>query len=94
MVASVEIATIEIEECAGACSSCASVGSCSVRTVCRCLQITEDTVIGAIRDSGAGTIRELKLVCGAGDGCMGCHNELKRYLEIYSSSSPSMCCAK
>lgn len=74
------------------------VGSCAARTICRCLKITEETIIEAIRLGGATSVRDLKLMTGAGDGCAACHKVLNRYLSVYSplapdysSSSPSMC---
>lgn len=82
------------EACAGSCVACPSVGSCAERLVCRCLRVTEETVIAAIRTRGATTVVELRTVTGAGDGCRCCHRELKQYLAVYapaSSSSPSMC---
>lgn len=82
-------------DCTGSCSACPSVGSCGDRIVCRCLKVTEDTLIHAIRVNGLRTIRELRTVTGAGDGCTCCHRQLKTYLEVYSpSSSPAMFSAK
>ena len=80
------------EDCTGSCSGCPSVGSCADRVVCRCLGVTEETVIAAIRTRGATTVSELRTVTGAGDGCRCCHQELKQYLTVYApASSPSMC---
>ena len=79
-------------DCHGACAACPAVGSCAERVVCRCLKVTEETVITAIRSRGAATVAELRTVTGAGDGCRCCHKELKAYLAVYSpASSPSMC---
>ncbi len=80
-------------DCHGACAACPAVGSCAERVVCRCLRVTEETVIAAIRTRGAVTVAELRTVTGAGDGCRCCHKELKAYLAVYSPSvsSPSMC---
>src|SRR4051794_26713496 len=94
LVESVETTTAET--CTGSCSSCPSVGSCGDRVVCRCLAVVEDDIISAIRHRGARTIRELKTITGAGDGCRCCHRELRHYITVYSpthspSSSPSMC---
>ena len=80
-------------DCTGTCAACPAVGSCADRLVCRCLGVTEETVIAAIRTDGARTVMELRTVTGAGDGCRCCHQELSAYLAVYSplSSSPSMC---
>lgn len=82
------------EDCAGSCAACPAVGSCADRVVCRCLKVTEESVIAAIRTRGATTVLELRTITGAGDGCRCCHKELTAYLAVYapaSSSSPSMC---
>jgi len=71
-------------DCTGTCRSCPSVGSCGERLVCRCLKVTEHEVVTAIRVHGLTTIRELKTITMAGDGCTCCHKELRTYLEIYS----------
>ncbi|WP_373653571.1 (2Fe-2S)-binding protein [Schlesneria sp. DSM 10557] len=99
MISSAESTTVtQNHACEGTCSSCGLVGSCAVRTVCRCLKVAEDTIIEAIRTGGATSVRDLKLMTGAGDGCAACHRHLKQYLAIYlppvadhSTSSPSMC---
>jgi bacterioferritin-associated ferredoxin len=60
------------------------VGSCADRVVCRCLKVTEETILTAIRLHGTVTVRELRTVTGAGDGCTCCHRELKQYLAVYA----------
>ena len=85
----------ESADCAGACKSCVTVGSCPDRVVCRCLRITEDTVIDAIVTLGLRTVKEVRQATEAGDGCNCCHRELAVYLTVYSpSSSPAICSAK
>jgi bacterioferritin-associated ferredoxin len=74
-----------IETCTGTCQTCPSVGSCADRVVCRCLNVVEDEIISAIRLHGARTVRELKQLTGAGDGCMCCRDELRHYLTVYAS---------
>ena len=87
-----ESSSTAAEDCTGSCSGCPSVGSCADRVVCRCLSVTEETVIAAIRTRGATTVLELRTVTGAGDGCRCCHRELEQYLTVYApASSPSMC---
>ena len=80
-------------DCTGTCSACPAVGSCPDRVVCRCLKVTEESVIVAIRTHGARTIRELRTLTGAGDGCNCCHQELRQYLTVYSSSSSPLICS-
>jgi bacterioferritin-associated ferredoxin len=76
-------------ECFGTCRTCPSVGSCGERLVCRCLKVTEHEIVTAIRIHGLKSVRELRTVTMAGDGCTCCHKELKTYLEIYSPSCSS-----
>jgi bacterioferritin-associated ferredoxin len=81
--------------CTGSCQGCSTVGSCPERVVCRCLNVTEAEVIAAITTRGVRTLKELRLITEAGDGCTCCHRELNAYLAIYSSSSsPAICSAK
>lgn len=82
-------------DCTGTCSACPAVGSCADRIVCRCLKVTEDAIIDAIRVHDLQTVRELRTATGAGDGCTCCHKELRVYLKVYASSaSPAMFSAK
>ena len=84
------------EDCSGSCRSCVTVGSCPDRLVCRCLKVTEETVINAIVTLGLRTVKEVRQATEAGTGCNCCHREIAAYLAVYSlsSSSPNMCSAK
>jgi bacterioferritin-associated ferredoxin len=82
-----------VSDCTGTCRSCPSVGSCGERLVCKCFKVTEHEVVTAIRIHGLTTIRELKNVTLAGDGCTCCHKELKQYLAIYSPSPSEPVCS-
>lgn len=83
-------------DCSGSCRSCATVGSCPDRLVCRCLRVTEEAVITAIVTLGLRTVHEVRQATEAGTGCNGCHREIAAYLTDYasSSSSPVICSAK
>ena len=83
----------ETEDCAGACRSCATVGSCPDRVVCKCLRVTEQTVITAIVTLGLRTVKAVREATDAGDGCTCCHKELAAYLAVYSSSSSPLICS-
>lgn len=61
--------------------------------MCRCLGVTEDAVIGAIVTLGLRTVKEVRAVTEAGDGCTCCHAELTQYLAVYAPSS-NMCSAR
>jgi len=85
----------ETADCAGACRSCATVGSCPERVICPCLGVTEGAVIGAIVTLGLRTVREVRTATEAGDGCTCCHKELAVYLSVYApAASSNMCSAK
>jgi bacterioferritin-associated ferredoxin len=85
----------QLGPCGGECRTCPSVGSCPDRVVCRCLRVTEQTIIDAVVTLGVRTLKELQAATEAGDGCCCCHRELHTYLAVYaSSSSPTICSAK
>jgi bacterioferritin-associated ferredoxin len=86
----------ETGDCTGSCRSCATVGSCPDRVVCRCLKVTEQTIVSAIVTLGLRTVKEVRKATEAGDGCTCCHREIAAYLAVYSpsSSSANMCSAK
>lgn len=58
--------------------------SCPDRVVCRCLNVTETQIIQAITTRDVHTIRELKRLTNAGDGCTCCHTQLQEYLDRIS----------
>ncbi len=58
--------------------------ACTDRVVCRCLQITETELIQALTTRDVRTIKEVRRVTGAGDGCTACHALLKQYIEKYA----------
>jgi bacterioferritin-associated ferredoxin len=85
----------ETSDCTGSCRSCATVGSCPDRVVCRCLKVTEQEVVSAIVTLGLRTVKEVRQATEAGDGCTCCHKEIAAYLAVYSpSSSPLICSDK
>jgi NAD(P)H-nitrite reductase large subunit len=86
--------TTEATDCSGSCRSCATVGSCPDRVVCRCLKVTEQTIVTAIVGLGLRTVKEVRQATEAGDGCTCCHREIAAYLAVYSSSSAPICSAK
>jgi bacterioferritin-associated ferredoxin len=73
-----------VTPCGGECRSCAAVGSCPDRVVCRCLKVTEETIILAISDRSLTTLREVRQATEAGGGCTCCHRELRHYLAVYA----------
>lgn len=57
---------------------------CSARYVCRCLRVTEEALIEALRLYPVETVQELRRITGAGDGCTCCHPRLRQFIERYS----------
>jgi bacterioferritin-associated ferredoxin len=58
--------------------------------VCRCLKVTEEMVISTITAHGVRTVKELRQITGAGDGCTCCHRELRVYLEVYAGRTVAL----
>jgi nitrite reductase (NADH) large subunit len=73
--------------------SCPAESPTTDRVVCRCLRVTETTVITAVATCAIRDLRDLRRKTGAGTGCNGCHRLLTRYLEAQSSSSVSPICS-
>src|SRR5262249_1740643 len=66
---------------------------CSDRVVCRCLQVTESTLIEVVTTHGAQDMKDVRRHTGAGAGCMACHRLIRTYLaqNRYASSSLPSC---
>ena len=58
--------------------------TCPGRIVCRCLNVSEESVIAAITTQDLQTLRDLRRHTGAGEGCTCCHEKLKEYLARHS----------
>jgi bacterioferritin-associated ferredoxin len=65
---------------------------CPPSVVCHCLQVTEAALLEALTRLDVKTIKEIRRLTGAGDGCNACHRVLQRYLEklkpAYASAEP------
>ncbi|MGF1579793.1 MAG: (2Fe-2S)-binding protein [Gemmataceae bacterium] len=64
-----------------------SCGGCKARTVCRCLKITEETIIEALTNLGVSSLQELRTATDAGNGCNCCHRLLMKYIDRYAQPS-------
>jgi len=51
------------------------------RLVCECLQITEAALVEVLTGREIKTVKDIRRLTGAGDGCTACHKLLKAYLE-------------
>jgi bacterioferritin-associated ferredoxin len=51
------------------------------RLVCACLSVSEAALVEALTGLEIKSIKEIRRLTGAGDGCMACHKRLKAYLE-------------
>ncbi len=69
------------DPCAGPCAGCPD------RIVCRCLKVTEESITDAIVSLGLRTVRDVRSVTGAGDGCTCCHQSIRELLEVHSTVS-------
>jgi NAD(P)H-nitrite reductase large subunit len=58
--------------------------SCPDKVVCRCLNVTEAELIRAISNQDLRTIREIRRLTGAGEGCTCCHEQIREYLVRHS----------
>ena len=63
------------DPCAGPCAGCPD------RVVCRCLGVTEGTIVEAVMELGLRTVKEVRQATGAGDGCTCCHRQIRGLLE-------------
>lgn len=62
--------------------------SSSEKIVCRCLKVSEETVVEAIETGEACTLREICRRTGAGGGCNACHSMLRHYLRTAGERVP------
>jgi bacterioferritin-associated ferredoxin len=70
------------------CQSCRDVAE---QFVCRCLRVSETTVIDALTTQPIRNLKELRLATGAGDGCTCCHRRLQQYIDEYAYSDSPIC---
>ena len=70
--------------------------TCPGNVVCHCLGVTEEEVVTALAIHGVETVKELRRLTGAGDGCTACHRKLELLLveNGYSSSASPICSVK
>jgi bacterioferritin-associated ferredoxin len=69
------------EVCPGPCSGCPD------RIVCRCMKVTEEVIVEAITTLGVRTVKEVRRVTGAGDGCTCCHTQIRTYIEAHAAAT-------
>ena len=63
-----------------------------VMYVCACKRVSDRTVEAAVA-SGAGTVDEVGLRCGAGIRCGGCHPYIEGVLEVRAAAPAAMVAA-
>jgi NAD(P)H-nitrite reductase large subunit len=66
------------DPCAGPC------GGCADRIVCRCLKVTEGRIVEAVTTLGLRTVKDVRAVTGAGDGCTCCHKQIRALIEAHA----------
>jgi len=57
------------------------------RIVCPCLKVTESQIRYAVLFRGVQTISDICDSTDAGNGCMGCHEEIAALLRRYARSA-------
>ena len=63
--------------------------------VCTCLRITECDLLATLSSPHVRTLRDLRRIIGAGDGCTACHDLLREYLAAAGQPScPPICSAR
>jgi bacterioferritin-associated ferredoxin len=75
-----------MNSCATLLSDC---NTCPGRIVCRCLQVTEEVLLTAVRTFELRTVKEVRQHTGAGDGCTVCHRAIRQYLEQHRQQEAS-----
>jgi bacterioferritin-associated ferredoxin len=55
--------------------------------VCRCLGVRESHIREAVASGTVRSIRDLRFLTGAGDGCMACHRRLRDLIEYHRADS-------
>ena len=82
---------VEPSRCAADGHGCSSCTDCGVgkHFLCRCLRVTEAEVLHALSHFAVRTVKDLRKLTGAGDGCTACHRLLARYIERFAQSSAS-----
>lgn len=78
------------------CPKGADCGGCQMYggpLVCHCLQVTEDQLLHALTTMDIRTVRDVRRLTGAGDGCNACHRKIQSYIDSQASALP-ICSAK
>ena len=66
--------------------SCTPLEMCpnsSDKIVCRCLQISEETILKALDNNEIRSLFDIRRLTGAGEGCTCCHALLEDYLRVH-----------
>ena len=63
---------------------------CPDKIVCRCLQVTEAQVVRMITRLELRTVRDVRSLTGAGEGCTCCHGKIQEYLERFACETAAM----
>jgi len=57
--------------------------------LCHCFRVTQATVEDCVTVMGATSVREVRDICGAGGGCMGCRRRIQAFIEKCRSTEPT-----
>ena len=75
------------DPCAGPCHGCPD------RVVCRCLKVTEARIVEVVAGLGLRTVKDVRAVTGAGDGCTCCHKQIRQLIEAHAPASAPLAAA-
>jgi bacterioferritin-associated ferredoxin len=70
--------------------------ACPERLVCHCLGVTEEELVCALTTLNIRTVKEIRELTGAGNGCTACTNVLRGYLQMVpaQASAEPICSVK
>jgi bacterioferritin-associated ferredoxin len=63
---------------------------CPDKIVCRCLHVTEAQVMRMISRLELRTVRDVRNLTGAGEGCTCCHAKIQEYIDQFSCETAAM----
>jgi bacterioferritin-associated ferredoxin len=59
---------------------------CPARLICRCIKVDEAAILDALSRHPVRTVKDIRRLTGAGDGCMCCHPKLQRYIDAQAAA--------
>ncbi len=66
------------------CGGCQMYGG---PTVCHCMQVTEDQLVEALTTMDIRSVRDVRRLTGAGNGCNACHRKIQSFIDSHVSAA-------